>query len=221
VSARAHFARGADVTAAQTARIAGYRVPTMPHITTVEQYLASLPTDRRTALAQVRDTINRHLPAGYQETYQYNLISWVVPPSRLAATYNGQPLAFACLGSQKRHMALYLMCVYGSGELGTWFRDAYRATGKKLDMGKSCIRFTSLDALALDVVGQAISRVPVDAYVATYEASRSQKVTQKPVAKGANKPVKGANKPVKGAKKPVKAAKKPVKGAKKPAAKRR
>lgn len=220
MSARAHFARGAAVTATQTARIAGYRLPTMPHITTVEQYLASLPVDRRTALAQVRDTINRHLPAGYQETYQYNLISWVVPASRLAATYNGQPLALACLGSQKRHMALYLMCVYGSSELGAWFRDAYRATGKKLDMGKSCLRFASLDAVALDVVGEAISRVPVDAYVASYEAQRSQKVKPKQIAKG-KKPAakretaKAARKPAK-----AKAKKPPVKGAKKPAKRR-
>jgi Domain of unknown function (DU1801) len=193
----------------------------MPHITTVEQYLASLPTDRRTALAQVRDTINRHLPPGYQETYQYNLISWIVPASRLAATYNGQPLALACLGSQKRHMALYLMCVYGSSELGAWFRDAYRVTGKKLDMGKSCLRFTSIDALALDVVGEAISRVSVDTYVAAYEASRSQKVKPKAVAKGAKKPAKAVKKPAKAAKKPAKAAKKPAKAAKKPATKRR
>ena len=119
-------------------------------------------------------------------------------------------------------MALYLMCVYGSGELGAWFRDAYRATGKKLDMGKSCIRFTSLDALALDVVGEAISRVPVDAYVATYEASRSQKVKPKPIAaRGATR---AAKKPAKraAAKKPAgkrAAAKKPA--AKKPAKKRR
>ena len=193
----------------------------MPHITTVEQYLASLPTDRRTALAQVRDTINRHLPAGYQETYQYNLISWIVPPARLAATYNGQPLALACLGSQKRHMALYLMCVYGSGALGAWFRNAYRATGKKLDMGKSCIRFTSLDALALDVVGEAISRVPVDAYVATYEASRSQKVKPKPIAasgatRAAKKPAKRAAAKKSAAKR---AARKPA--ANKPAANKR
>jgi hypothetical protein len=114
---------------------------------------------------------------------QYQLISWIVPPARLGATYNGKPLALACLGSQKQHMALYLMSVYGSSELAAWFRDAYRATGKKLDMGKSCIRFKTLDALALDVVGDAIARVSVDDYVAGYEAQRSQKVKPKRVAK--------------------------------------
>jgi len=155
----------------------------MPQPTTaVEQYLAALPPDRRAALSQVRAVINARLPPGFQETLQYNLISWIVPPARLGATYNGQPLALACLGSQKQHMALYLMSVYGSSELAAWFRDAYRATGKKLDMGKSCIRFKTLDALALDVVGDAIARVSVDAYVANYEAQRSQKVKPKPVA---------------------------------------
>jgi uncharacterized protein DUF1801 len=155
----------------------------MGHFTTVAQYLASLPPDRRAALAEVRAVINARLPAGYQETIQYNMISWIVPPSRLSATYNGQPLALASLGSQKHYMALYLMTVYGKTELGAWFRDAYRATGKKLDMGKACIRFRTLDALPLDVVGEAIARVPVDAYLAAYEESRSPRVAPKPIAR--------------------------------------
>ena len=132
----------------------------------VQRYLASLPADRRAAIGRVRDAINARLPPGYEETIQYGMISWIVPPSRLAATYNGQPLALATLGSKKQYMALYLMSVYGQTALGAWFRDAYRATGKKLDMGKACVRFKTLDALALDVVGEAIARVPIDAYVA-------------------------------------------------------
>jgi hypothetical protein len=130
----------------------------------------------------VRDATNARLPRGYEEAMQFGMISWVVPADRLPATYNGQPLALASLASQKQHMALYLMSVYGDAELAAWFRQAYRATGKKLDMGKSCVRFRTIDALALDVIGEAIARVPVDAYVAAYETARSRTVRAKPVA---------------------------------------
>jgi hypothetical protein len=148
---------------------------------TVNGYLASLPADRRAAIARVRDVVNAALPDGYQETVQYQMISWIVPRSRLAETYNGQPLALACLASQKQHMSLYLMTVYGHPRLATWFRAAYKASGKKLDMGKSCVRFKTLDALALDVIGEAISKVSVDDYVAFYEAARAKTVKPKAI----------------------------------------
>jgi hypothetical protein len=154
---------------------------------TVEEYLASLPADRRAAIGRVRDVVNARLPPGYEETMQYGMISWIVPTSRLAATYNGQPLALASLASQKQYMALYLMTVY-QGRLAAWFRDAYAASGKKLDMGKACVRFKTLDALPLDVVGEAIARVPVDAYVAVYEASRSQAGAPRAVAAAPSRP---------------------------------
>jgi hypothetical protein len=150
--------------------------------TSVGLYLASLPPDRRAALARVRDIVNARLPPGYEETMQHGMISWGVPSSRLATTYNGQPLVLASLASQKQYMALYLMSIYGHPKLATWFRAAYKASGKKLDMGKSCVRFKILDALPLDVIGEAVSKVSVDAYVAAYEASRSRTVKPKPVA---------------------------------------
>ena len=142
---------------------------------TPEQYLAELPIERRDAIARVREVVNAKLPRGYEETMQYGMISWIVPTSRLAASYNGQPLAIASLASQKGYMALYLMTVYGDAKLATWFRDAYAKSGKKLDMGKSCIRFKTLDALPLDVIGAAVSKVPVDKYLAMYEANRASR----------------------------------------------
>ena len=123
----------------------------------------------------MRDVVNAKLPRGYEETMQYGMISWIVPTSRLAETYNGQPLAVASLASQKGYMALYLMTVYGDAKLGKWFRDAYAKSGKKLDMGKACIRFKTLDALPLDVIGEAVSKVPVDAFIASYELSRASR----------------------------------------------
>ena len=176
---------------------------------TVDQYLASLPPDRRAAIARVRDVVNAALPRGYEETLQYGMISWIVPRSRLAETYNGQALALASLGAQKQHMALYLMSVYGDAKLGTWFRSAYQASGKKLDMGKACIRFKTLDALPLDVIGQAISKVPVDTYVAVYEASRAKTVKPKPVARRSATPAQRSRTPAKT--KPAKT--KPIKSA--------
>jgi hypothetical protein len=140
--------------------------------TTVAAYLKELPPDRRDAIAKVRAVIRENLPDGYQEVVQYGMISYVVPLSRFPDTYNGQPLAVASLASQKGNMALYLMSVYG--DLGTrrWFEIAWKKSGKRLDMGKSCVRFKRLDDVPLDVVGGVIARIPVDTFVAQYERSR-------------------------------------------------
>jgi uncharacterized protein YdhG (YjbR/CyaY superfamily) len=161
-------------------------VPSAPN---VDAYLASLPPDRRAAITAVRDVITRHLPEGYEEGMQYGMIAYYVPKSLYPAGYHAnpeQPLGFAALGSQKSHMALYLMCVYGDGELNRWFVDEYKKTGKKLDMGKACVRFKKLDDLPLDLVGRTVARVPVAAYVAKVEAmlaeTKARKATAKPKA---------------------------------------
>jgi hypothetical protein len=138
---------------------------------TVKDYLASLPADRRAGLAAVRKVVRAHLPPGLQETMQYGMISYVVPLARFPRTYNGQPLAALSLAVQKNYLALYLLGLYGDGEQRRWFEAAYRATGKRLDMGKSCLRFRSPDDLPLEVVGQAIARVGVDALIALHEAA--------------------------------------------------
>lgn len=161
--------------------------------TSVAQYLAQLPADRRAAIAAVRDTINANLPAGYVEGIQYGMIGWCVPLSRYPDTYNGQPLGLAALASQKQHMALYLMSVYGDPALEAWFKRAYAASGKPLDMGKSCVRFKSLDALPLDVIAEAIRKVPVDAFLACYEAvKRPANGKAKPKARAARAATKRA-----------------------------
>lgn len=140
--------------------------------TTVDEYIASLPEDRREAISTVRKTILKHLPNGYQETMQYGMIGYSVPHSIYPAGYHcdpKQPLPFAGLASQKNHMSLYLGCVYVDTETAEWFHKAYAASGKKLDMGKSCVRFKKLEDLPLDVVGNAIARVPVEKLIAMYE----------------------------------------------------
>ena len=140
--------------------------------TTVKDYLDSLPEERRGAIEAVRDTILEHLPDGYEEGIQYGMLGYYIPLDRYPDTYNGQPLAVAGLASQKNYMSLYLNCVYSDSGEKDWFEDRWAETGKKLDMGKSCVRFKKLEDLPLDVVGEAIARVPPEDYIDTYERSR-------------------------------------------------
>jgi hypothetical protein len=148
--------------------------------TTVDQYLASLPADRRAAIARVRAVVNANLPAGYEEGMQYGMVGWYVPLARFPDTYNGQPISIAGLASQKQYMAIYLLGVYGDRAIEKAFRAAWQASGKKLDMGKSCIRFKSVDALALDVIGETIRKVPVAALLRQYVDARSSAKRTKP-----------------------------------------
>jgi hypothetical protein len=147
--------------------------------TTADEYLASLPEDRRAALSAVRAVIRANLGDGYEEGIQYGMIGYYVPHRLFPAGYHTdpkQPLPFAALASQKGYMSLYLMGVYcgcsegPGGETAEvrWFREAWARTGKKLDMGKACVRFKKLDDVALDVVGEAIRRVPPAVYIARY-----------------------------------------------------
>jgi len=139
--------------------------------TTVPAYLGGLPDDRRDAIGTVRQVVLDHLPSGFEEVMQYGMISYVIPLTRYPDTYNGQPLAVASLANQKRYMAIYLMGVYGEQGAEQWLRERWPGD-KKLDMGKSCLRFRKVDDLALDLLGEAIARTSVDDFIAIYERSR-------------------------------------------------
>ena len=141
---------------------------------TVEAYLAELPAERREAIETVRRTILANLPDGYEEQMSFGMIGYVVPLSRYPDTYNKQPLALAALASQKRHMAVYLNNVYGDPATLEWFTAAYAASGKRLDMGKSCVRFKRLADLPLDVIGETIARTSLADFIAFYESARSK-----------------------------------------------
>lgn len=155
--------------------------------TTADEYLAELSGDRRELVGAIRDVVNANLPEGYQEAMQYGMIGWSVPHAVYPAGYHAdprQPLPLAGLASQKRYVSLYLMGTYcgcaepsearGAGETDemTWFRQAWLATGRHLDMGKSCVRVKKLDDVAFDVIAEAIRRLPVAEYIARYEAVR-------------------------------------------------
>jgi hypothetical protein len=140
--------------------------------TTVEQYLAELPADRRPAIEAVRRVILEHLPPGFEEGMQYGMIGYFIPLARYPDPYNGQPLGIASLANQKRHMAIYLMGIYANDYDARWFKERWEASGKRLDMGKSCVRFKKLDDLPLAVIGEAIGRTTVDEFIAAYEEAR-------------------------------------------------
>jgi hypothetical protein len=155
---------------------------------TVNEYLAALPAERRDALNEVRRGINRALPPGYKEGIQFGMISWFVPLSVYPAGYGGnpkQPLPLICLASQKSYMALHMICFYGQSALSEWFKAEYGKSGKKLDMGLGCLRFKKLPDLALDLVERTVAQLPVAEYAAGYQAMRDAmgKRKAKPKAK--------------------------------------
>lgn len=142
---------------------------------TVEEYLDALPDTRRDVIAAVRAIVLDHLPSGYEEGIQFGMIGYYVPLARYPKTYNGRPLSYVSLASQKNHEALYLMGIYADPNAERALADGFRRAGKKLDMGKSCVRFKKLDDLAIDAVGRAIASVDVEAFIARYEASRADR----------------------------------------------
>lgn len=142
---------------------------------TVSEYLKGLPSDRRAALSTVRNVILKNLPKGYEESMQYGMISYGVSLNRYPAGYLGdptKPLPYAALGSQKNYMAIYLMNIYGDKKAEVWFRKAFKDAGKKLNMGKSCVRFKKIEDLPLDVIGKAIALTPVATIIKVHDAWR-------------------------------------------------
>lgn len=104
----------------------------------------------------------------------WGMITWGVPLDIYPDTYNGQPLGYASLASQKTHFALYLMCVLQNSEQETILKEAFKKAGKKLDMGKSCLRFKKLDDLPLDAIGKVIASTSPQQFIAQYEAGRAK-----------------------------------------------
>jgi len=139
---------------------------------TVEAYLKELPDDRRSVVSKLRNVIRRRLPSGYQESMNWGMIAYQVPLERYPETYNGEPLLYAAIAAQKRHYSLYLTTVYQQNALESRLRAAFDCAGKKLDMGKSCIRFKAIEDLPLDAIGEIVGSVSVDQFLKNYEKAR-------------------------------------------------
>jgi Domain of unknown function (DU1801) len=140
----------------------------------VDQYLAELPEERRAVMTALRKLIRKNIPKGYVETMNWGMICYEIPLEQYPDTYNGQPLAYVALAAQKNKYSLYMTGTYGSTEKDEELRAAFKAAGKKLDMGKSCIRFSSLDDLELNAVAKAIASTPPKQYIELYEAARAK-----------------------------------------------
>jgi Domain of unknown function (DU1801) len=138
--------------------------------TNVDQYLAELPDDRRAVVSEVRKLIRKNLPKGYVEKFNWGMLSYEIPLEKYPATYNGQPLGYVALAAQKNYYALYLLVPYMDAKQGEALKDAFAKAGKKMDMGKSCLRFKSLDDLPLDAIGKVIASTPPERYIAMHEA---------------------------------------------------
>lgn len=139
---------------------------------TVEEYLAQLPPDRRAVVAEVREMVRRHIPNGYEEAMAFGMIGYGIPLSRYPDTYNRQPLGLVAIAAQKNYYSLYLMCAYADSEDERAIREAFAKAGKKLDMGKSCIRFKRVEDIPLEAIGEVIARTPPEKYIAIYERAR-------------------------------------------------
>ena len=133
--------------------------------TTVDEYLSGLPDDRRSAIEAVREVVLKNLPDGYEEAMNWGMITYQVPLETYPDTYNKQPLMYAALASQKNHMAVYLMGIYMSEDDRQKFEAAYKKTGKRYDVGKSCVRFKKLDDLPLQLIGKTISQFDVNEFI--------------------------------------------------------
>lgn len=141
---------------------------------TVADYLAELPDDRRAEISRVRDLVNAALPPGYEEAMNWGMIVWQVPLEISGRTYSGQPLAYAALAAQKSANSLYLNCTYASAERTERLRAAAEAEGKKLDMGKSCIRFKRADQLPLELIRDEVAATTPDQFAAITAAAQKR-----------------------------------------------
>jgi hypothetical protein len=140
--------------------------------TTVADFLAGLSPERRHEVERVREVVLRHLPAGYEEVVSKNMLVYQVPLARHPDTYNGHALWYAALASEKTYLSLHLMPVYGDAAQAQRLKDAFAAAGKKLNMGKACVRFQRADDLVLDAIGEVVASTSVERWVQIAQAAR-------------------------------------------------
>lgn len=141
--------------------------------TSVEAYVAELPEDRQKIINEFRKVVKKNMPKGFQECMSYGMIGWVVPHSKYPAGYHcnpKDPLPFMGLASQKNSVNFYHMGIYGDPRLLKWFTDEHaKASPKKLDMGKSCVRYKKLEDIPFKLIGELAAKTSPDQWIAQYE----------------------------------------------------
>ena len=141
---------------------------------TVKQYLAELPDDRRKDITKLVNLVRKHLPKGYEEVMAWGMVGYQVPMSVSGPTYNNQPIGPVAIAAQKHHISLYLLSIYASKELTTEFKKRWLASGKKLDMGKSCIRFKAIEQADLETIAWAVGLLNPVEFSEMYQNARRQ-----------------------------------------------
>jgi hypothetical protein len=140
--------------------------------TTGAEFLDTLPMERRWEVERVREVLRRHMPSGYEEVVRKGMLVYEVPLERYPDTYNGHPLWYVALASEKSYLSLHLMPIHGSPAQARKLKDGFREAGKKLDMGKACVRFRTADDLALDVIAEVVASIPLERWVEIARAAR-------------------------------------------------
>jgi len=142
---------------------------------TPDEYVAELEPARAQVVSAVRALVNEHIPPGYVEIMDYGMITWAVPLEAYPDTYNGHPTAYVALAAQKNYTSLYLMTLYAAaGRMGEdEFRRRWQG-GRKLDMGKSCVRFKAVEDLDADLIAEVVGSVAMDDFVAVVRAARDR-----------------------------------------------
>ncbi len=142
------------------------------NVKTPAQYIASLPADRAKTIATVRAFVNKHIPRGYEECLVWGTIGWTIPLSRYPDTHNQQPICYVAVSSQKNYCSLYLLGAFWSASQLEQLKAAFKAAGKKLDMGKCCLQFKTPDDLPLAAIGKLIAAISSEKWIEIYEQSR-------------------------------------------------
>lgn len=142
-------------------------------INSVEDYIATLPEERKKAITELRRVIKKNIPKGFKEEFSYGMIGYVVPHSVYPKGYhcnNSKPLPFLFIASQKNFIAVYHMGIYADVKLLKWFQEEYKKySSSKLDMGKSCIRFKKPEQIPMKLIGDLASKITVNDWISTYE----------------------------------------------------
>jgi len=147
--------------------------------TNIQEYLAEMPPERKEAIEKVRQTILENLPDGYEETLNWGMITYQVPLEIYPDTYNKKPLMYAALANQKNHMAVYLTGIYMDEKLSQEFEESYKKTGKRYDVGKSCVRFRKLEDLPLEVIADSIRAIEMDEFINRTKGLSARKAKKK------------------------------------------
>lgn len=145
------------------------------HATTPTEYINDLPLEQKRALTIIRSVIKKNLAKGFKETMNWGMICYEIPLSVFPDTYNKKPLIYAALASQKNYMAVYLSGIYVNANKYKKFIAEYKKTGKKFDVGKSCVRFKKLEDLPLDLIGKEVASMNMKQFIHIYEKYNRRK----------------------------------------------